>query len=212
MKYLFKQLLSITALSLMFLFNPLVGFAYSETDEHYYMNDYNYLNSNYISEDEVFKFDNYVILEEGIFIINEEGYLNLSDSELERLDFILNNTNENNANNLHLNARNNFVKIEDNKMIFTYIEPNSILARNAGVTSITFNWWGLHVKLSAHTLNTIGDGIAIAGLWIPHNTASRSAATLGIIMGRATRGIQFDVRPQASGGVILPMPTNIRFQ
>ena len=53
------------------------------------------LDFRYVSQEEIARFDDYVIVENGIFVISQEGYLNLSESELDRLNEILDNTNSN---------------------------------------------------------------------------------------------------------------------
>lgn len=56
-------------------------------------------------------------------------------------------------------------------------------------------WWGLRIGLSKNTVNNIGSGVTIAGIWIPHPVVKGVVATLGVIIGRCPGGIVFNSTP-----------------
>lgn len=89
-----------------------------------------------------------------------------------------------------------------------------------GVTKIQFHWWGATIYLSKTTINTMGAGITVGGIWIPEPVVSKIAATLGVVITLCPGGIVFDYNYIAAGidhfvpgvGLVFPAVSNIRWQ
>ena len=61
-----------------------------------------------------------------------------------------------------------------------------------GETSISYFWWGVRIRLSKTTLQYLGGGVAIGGVWVPEPLVSKILATLGIITSLSPGGIWAD--------------------
>lgn len=61
-----------------------------------------------------------------------------------------------------------------------------------GRNGVEYYWWGVKVLLSQRTVQFIGAGISIAGVWIPEPVVSKLAATLGIAVALAPGGVWAD--------------------
>lgn len=201
-----KKFFTLCITSVMVLSNTAPAFAYNSinhlaktsteaneiiTNDTYGISHNDALIYQYILQEEIKRFDNYVTLENGIFVISEMGYLELSEMEVNRLNEILSNTNAN-IKIISSTAKYNF--IENNTIIIT--DTNN-LHRNGGVDTIRYYWWGPRVYMSARTLNTMGATVAIAGIVITHPVASRATQIAGVIMQTTNRGIWFDLNPLA---------------
>lgn len=89
-----------------------------------------------------------------------------------------------------------------------------------GVTKIVFHWWGASIYLSKTTINLIGGGVAIGGIWVPEPVVSKVLATLGVIGTLCPGGIAFDYNYIAAGisslvpgmSIFFPAVRNIRWQ
>ncbi|MBC1353509.1 hypothetical protein HB837_13750 [Listeria innocua] len=66
------------------------------------------------------------------------------------------------------------------------------LLRGAGVNSIKFHWNYARVKISKSTLQNIGTGLTLGGIWIPHRIVAGVCASLGVGISKAKSGIWFD--------------------
>lgn len=145
----------------------------------------------HVTEYEADRFDEYVILEDGKFVISDLGYLELSQNEIHRLNEILNNTNSNIE---FISSTAKYVFVDEDKIIFA---DSMVKARSGGVNKIEHTWLGPRVFMSASTLNTMGVSVSIAGVVITHPVASRAAQIAGIVMTSTSRGIWFDINPIA---------------
>ncbi|MCI1966591.1 MAG: hypothetical protein LKJ17_10745 [Oscillospiraceae bacterium] len=89
-----------------------------------------------------------------------------------------------------------------------------------GVTKINFHWWGATIYLSKTTINLIGAGVSVGGIWVPEPVVSKILATLGVVVALCPGGIVFDYNYVLAGiGVLLPgawimfpAVSNIRWQ
>ena len=76
-----------------------------------------------------------------------------------------------------------------------------------GVNKIVYHWWGTSVYVSKKTINNIGTGVTIGGIWMPASLLKPVVATLGVVLGKLPGGIIFD-RVYVS-----PLPFNyVRYQ
>lgn len=62
--------------------------------------------------------------------------------------------------------------------------------------------------MSKGTIQGIGAGVTLAGIWIPEPVVSKIAATLGVAIGLIPSGIRFDYNFYIAG---LDMATGMRF-
>ena len=93
-------------------------------------------------------------------------------------------------------------------------------AYTEGVTKIEFHWWGARIYLSKTTVNLIGGGVTIGGIWVPEPIVSKILATLGVVVAFCPGGIVFDYNYIAAGintlvpgsQLIFSAVSNIRFQ
>lgn len=89
-----------------------------------------------------------------------------------------------------------------------------------GVTKIDFHWWGATIYLSKTTINLIGGGVTIGGIWIPEPVVSKILSTLGVVIALCPGGIAFDYNYIAAGisslvpgmSILFPAVSNIRWQ
>ena len=88
-----------------------------------------------------------------------------------------------------------------------------------GVTKIEVYWWGYTIYLSKTTLNTIGTGVSIAGIFIKHPVVAVAASILGFALGQAPGGIVFDYNTIVQAipiyGIVIDdilFVTSVRFQ
>ncbi|RDW20838.1 hypothetical protein CWR48_04595 [Oceanobacillus arenosus] len=61
-----------------------------------------------------------------------------------------------------------------------------------GVNKIVFHWWGTSVYVKKSTLNSLGKGITIAGIWIPQTLLRKVVASMGVVIGSVPGGMIFD--------------------
>jgi len=165
-----------------------------------------------LSEQERDRFDPYVSVEaNGEFKITREGISTLSNTEISRLNSILNAMNGIVKTHMdYVNKSNNHSSyvVQSDGIIFTQRFYNSMpvspLARSNGRTAVTFHWFGVRVYISASVIRGMVRGISIAGIWITKGTAIKVLGTLGVAAGSVTRGIWFEVNPLTlvTGGVI----------
>lgn len=89
-------------------------------------------------------------------------------------------------------------------------DTHTVRGYKKGVNDIKFYWWGARVYLSKSTVNSIGAGLSIGGIWIPQKIVASVVATLGVVLGACPGGGVFDYR--YLGLIVGPTVTNIRFQ
>lgn len=80
-----------------------------------------------------------------------------------------------------------------------------------GVTKIEFHWWGATIYLSKSTINLIGAGVSIGGIWVPEPIVSKVLATLGVVVALCPGGIAFDYNYILAGITSLIPGTDIVF-
>jgi len=164
-----------------------------------------------VSEREISRFDKYVNFDNDMFIITPEGHGNLSTRELFRLQSILNETNAFINDIMHFteSCQNSFYYVDGDAIVLVemYMNNMNIASSVGGVNRIETLWWGLRIFISAHTIRTMGAGVAIGGVWVPHVLVSRALATLGIVATQATRGIIIEVYYI---GIVIPKLVPIR--
>lgn len=68
-----------------------------------------------------------------------------------------------------------------------------------GVTKVDFHWWGVTVYLSKYTVRRIGNGVTVAGIWIPNKLAGKIVSTLGVAYSNCPGGIAFNYSYAAAG-------------
>ena len=89
-----------------------------------------------------------------------------------------------------------------------------------GVTKIVFHWWGATIYLSKTTINFLGGGVAVGGIWILEPVVSKILSTLGVAGTLCPGGIAFDYNYVAAGigtlapgmSIFFPAVRNIRWQ
>lgn len=97
----------------------------------------------------------------------------------------------------------NSISIENNAIVIT-----DISTRAKGVTKAEVHWNYVRIWLSKGTIQGIGAGVTLAGIWIPEPVVSKIAATLGVAIGLIPSGIRFDYNFYIAG---LDMATGMRF-
>jgi hypothetical protein len=96
----------------------------------------------------------------------------------------------------------------------------AVASFNEGVTKIDFHWWGATIYLSKTTINLIGAGVSVGGIWIPEPLVSKILSTLGVAVALCPGGIAFDYNYIKAGigelipgsKLIFPAVSNIRWQ
>lgn len=104
-------------------------------------------------------------------------------------------------------------------------ESNSIAIgarakHSEGVTKMKLHWWGATIYLSKTTINRVGAGVAIGGIWIPEPVLSKVLSTLGVVASLVPGGIVFDYNYIAAGinqfvpgsSLVFSAVSNIRWQ
>ncbi len=173
-----------------------------------------------VTEAEKEKFNPYVSLNEETrqYFITADARSDLTDAEFLKLSQIIEQTNS-------FIKTIDFEKYGDEVFIIsselesfqTSISENREFVE--GVTKIDVHWWGYTVYLSKTTLNTIGLGVDIAGIFIKHPVVSVAAGILGFALGYAPGGIVFDYNTIVAAipgiGIVLEdiiFVTSVRFQ
>ena len=152
-----------------------------------------------VSYHEYLRFDNFVIIENGYFAISKAGFLELTYTEIERLQEILN---ERNSDISYMLTQFSYYFVVENSIIMMdyLIQPLS-----GGVTRITNHWWGIRVYMSATAVNTMGAAFAIGVVRVPMTTVRAVLAGLGVQAGLSiNRGIWFNA-------IVLPTPNAILY-
>ena len=86
-----------------------------------------------------------------------------------------------------------FQEVKDvNRYSFAF---RSISGYQEGENAIRFYWWGARVWLSKTTVNYLGAGITLGGIWIPEAIVSKILATAGVVLGNCPGGIVFNYTP-----------------
>ncbi len=64
-----------------------------------------------------------------------------------------------------------------------------------GVNRVEVRWYGLRVYLSKTTVQVLGGGVAIGGIWVPEPVVSKILATVGVVVALCPGGIAFNWTP-----------------
>lgn len=62
-----------------------------------------------------------------------------------------------------------------------------------GKTAVNFHWWGVRFYYSKTTVQWIGAGVTVGGLWIPEPFVSKVLGSLGAVSTLTPGGIWFDL-------------------
>lgn len=141
------------------------------------------------------KFDDAVKVVNNLFIIDYSNLpQNTSSSELQSLKALIDQKNSIILKSENLNDGTKLEK-DNNSVIISSNSNNSMLRFREGSNYVHVYWWGLRIGLSKTTINYIGGGVAIGGIWVPEPIVSKILATLGVAMGLAPGGIVFNSTP-----------------
>ena len=151
-----------------------------------------------------YDYDSYVALdaENYQYYLVENAVDELTEHEYNALSAMINDT----------NSMTSQISVQENETIFTadkeititqYTEdsgaPRSYAASepqyNEGINQVQVYWWGVRVWLSGSTVRNIGQGVTIAGIWIPEPLVSKVLATAGVVLSVAPGGIVFNTSP-----------------
>ncbi|MDZ8275221.1 hypothetical protein R2Q81_04560 [Microbacterium aquimaris] len=83
--------------------------------------------------------------------------------------------------------------------------PGEVTTMAYGVNKVEAHWYGFRVWINKGTLNNIGAGVTIAGLWIPNFVAAAVVGTLGVAIGQAPHGVVFSWTPYVGVGPYNPV-------
>ena len=124
------------------------------------------------------------------FEITNEGYESISKEECVQIEQIIAETNEA-IKHVDLDSEEVVIVDCDN---YKDVDENVIRKKyKEGKNSIKIDFHMVTVKLSKTTVNTIGAGVTIGGIWIPHILVSKVVSTLGVVIGLCPGGIWFKV-------------------
>lgn len=141
------------------------------------------------------KFDVAVKVVNNLFVIDYSNLpQNTSSSELQSLKVLIDQKNSIILKSENLNDGTTLEK-DNNSVIISSNTNSSMLKFREGSNYVHVYWWGLRIGLSKTTINYIGGGIAIGGIWVPEPIVSKILATLGVALGLAPGGIVFNSTP-----------------
>jgi len=146
------------------------------------------------------KLDAYVSFDENNmeYKISDDAKDDLTESELQYLQTKVSETNIT-TRSIEL-SENESIDFKDNAVEVTQnIDSGGTTLRAAsykeGINQVKVYWWGVRVWLSKTTVNTIGAGITIGGIWIPEPFVSKVLATVGAVIGISPGGVVFNSSP-----------------
>ena len=144
------------------------------------------------SSDFIIKFNDSIVLENNAFTIDYSKLpADTTASELSQLKSIVNENNlvlKNNTSNQSVQA----ISPQENSTNLT------VLARSKyheGSNYVHVYWWGLRIGVKKSTINSIGAGVAIGGIWLPQPLLSKLVSTAGVVLGAVPGGIVFNSTP-----------------
>lgn len=156
-----------------------------------------------LSEEQKNRLDKYVFLDaSNHFEIDENASFELSDFEYNLLKTKVSETNAA-IDRIKLSSNEYKVVSQDSITVFQKVKDvnrssfafRSISGYQEGENAIRFYWWGARVWLSKTTVNYLGGGITLGGLWIPEAIVSKILATAGLVLGYCPGGIVFNYTP-----------------
>lgn len=156
-----------------------------------------------LSEEQKNRLDKYVFLDaSNHFKIDENASFELSDFEY---NLLKNKVSETNAtiDSIKLSSNEYKVVSQDSITVFQEVKDvkrssfafRSISEYQEGENAIRFYWWGARIWLSKTTVNFIGAGITIGGVWVPEPIVSKILSTVGVVIGLCPGGIVFNYTP-----------------
>lgn len=103
-------------------------------------------------------------------------------------------------------------------MVFTCCISAS--AYQEGETRVQVNNWGVEVYLSKSTVQLIGGGVSLGGIWIPEPVVSKVLASAGVVVSMCPGGIVLEYHYKwmalkllnPFGRITLAAPTKFRWQ
>ncbi len=158
-----------------------------------------------VSQEVIEKADPYVSLKDGKFIIEPTIKDHLSNDELQKVEESVAEANKqvNSARekrHLEKSGPEFTETTTEEAVVFTESSPKLENTDGdevkpyfqEGRTSISYFWWGVRIHLSKTTVQTIGAGVGIAGVWVPEPVVSKILATLGIAATMIPGGVWAD--------------------
>ena len=146
------------------------------------------------------KLDAYVSFDENNmeYKISDDAKNDLTESELQYLQTKVSETNII-TRNIEL-SENEAIDFKDNAVEVTQnIDSGGATLRAAsykeGINQVKVYWWGVRVWLSKSTVNAIGAGVTIGGVWIPEPLVSKVLSTAGAVIGASPGGVVFNSSP-----------------
>lgn len=137
--------------------------------------------SDVLNQTDVEKIDPYVKVLDKKFVLEVPQNIDVSEAALEQAQELIDSTNQ------IIQENDLFVDPETKTAVST-----GMLTRSAGHNGIEFHWNYARVYISKGTLQTLGGGLTLGGIWIPHPVISKVAASLGFVVSLAPNGIWFD--------------------
>lgn len=155
-----------------------------EASEEYYVEEKNNFDSS--------KYMDYIRFNENDekFEITNEGYKSISKEEIDKIEQVMGETNEALK---YIDLASEEVTIVDCDNYKDVDEKVSRKKYKEGVNDIKIDFHMVTVKLSKTTVNTIGAGVSIGGIWIPEGIVSKVIASLGVVGCACPGGIWFKV-------------------
>lgn len=155
-----------------------------------------------LSEEQKNRLDKYVFLDgSNHFAIDENASFELSDFEYNLLKTKVAETNAT-IDSINLSQNEYKVVSQDSITVIQEVKEvnrSSFAFRSSGFqegeNAIRFYWWGARIWLSKTTVNAIGGGVAIGGIWVPEPLVSKILATVGVVIGLCPGGIVFNYTP-----------------
>lgn len=145
------------------------------------------------------KLDKYVLFDNTSlkYSISDNAKSDLSESELSFLKSKISETNSVTSNIVINPTKETLTTGEKTITISQVVDSNNgISLRFAeGKNDAKVYWWGVRIWLSKTTVNLIGAGVTIGGIWVPEPVVSKILATVGVVVGLCPGGIVFNSTP-----------------
>lgn len=154
-----------------------------------------------LSEEQINRLDKYVSLDDlNHFVIDEKASSDLSNFEYDLLKTKVAEANTK-IDSIKLAQNEHTVVSQDSVTVVQEVSElnNSSFAFRStfkeGKNAVQLYWWGARVWLSKSSVNFIGAGITIGGIWVPEPFVSKILATVGVVIGLCPGGIVFNYTP-----------------
>ncbi|WP_429976091.1 hypothetical protein [Enterococcus sp. DIV0086] len=131
------------------------------------------------------------------YSISDNAKSELSKSELTFLQNKISETNSVTSNIVIDPAKETLTTGDKTITISQNVESNNgiSLGFSEGKNDAKVYWWGVRIWLSKTTVNLIGAGVTIGGIWVPEPVVSKVLATVGVVIGLCPGGIVFNSTP-----------------